>query len=166
MAILKYSILPTDYSFNGNLGSTKLGCTHPNYFGNANEWVKRPIIHLFKFPCSCCLKYVYPRQLKCWVSSVVWKTQISEVTCFLRLLLFSSGVSRLVCYEVLTEVHAVPGHSDGSVYYIIDTAPVLESFSFLWAGDTSNCSPIPLMSIPHCSENEGLLCVRWDSRQQ
>lgn len=37
MAILKYSILPTDYSFNGNLGSTKLGCTHPNYFGNANE---------------------------------------------------------------------------------------------------------------------------------
>lgn len=37
MAVLKYSILPTNYLFNDNLGSAKLGCTNPNYFGNAKE---------------------------------------------------------------------------------------------------------------------------------
>ena len=63
MAVLKYSILTTNYISSDNPGSAKVGCTNPNYFGNAMEWINRTVIHLFDFPCNCYLKYIHPREL-------------------------------------------------------------------------------------------------------
>ena len=121
--------MPENYIFSDNLELAKLGCTNPNYLGDANKQIKRPILHLFNSQCNCYLKDVHSKKHNCWVSSIFWKTHISEITYLQQILLFFSSVSKLVYYQILMEVLWCPWHSAVSLYYVDEMVPVLESFS-------------------------------------
>ena len=98
---------------------------NPNYLGNTNKWMKRPILHLFNCRCSCFLNMSIQRNVIAGVPQYSGKLRYLKLPIFNGYYCFSAEFQDIKYWWSFW-------HSAGSSYYRDKMEPVSENFSFIW----------------------------------